>query len=92
MKNKILSLGVLFASHEYDIFQKIVRLNYSFPEYFDDKAQDLIQQLVVTEPSQRLGANEESQSGYAQLKAHPYFSQIDWTNLSEQTPSLISQT
>jgi serine/threonine protein kinase len=86
-----LCLNFHFESHEYDIFQKIVRLNYSFPEYFDEKAKDLIQKLVVTEPAQRLGAYEESQSGYAQLKVHPYFSNIDWTNLSEQTPPPISQ-
>ncbi len=34
-------------SHEYQIFQKITKLDYEFPEGFDPLAKDLVQKLLV---------------------------------------------
>lgn len=70
------------GSHEYDIFQKIINLKFTFPDDFPLKAQDLIQKLVVTEPEARLGALD-----YKELKSHEFFETVDWsTSLAEQTP------
>jgi 3-phosphoinositide dependent protein kinase-1 len=75
----------LIHSHEYDIFQKVVRVEYSIPSTdFNTVAQDLISKLVVKEPSDRLGASEAQ--GYDKLKEHSFFNSIKWANLIEQTP------
>lgn len=36
------------SSHEYQIFQKIAKLEYEFPEGFDTHAQDLVTRLLVS--------------------------------------------
>lgn len=72
----------IFISHEYDIFQKVIRLQYQFPDDFPEVVQDLIKKLVVTDPEARLGSKD-----YNDLKSHELFSSIDWTSdLTEQTP------
>ncbi len=61
------------GSHEYDIFQKVIQLRYTFPEGFPEIGRDLIKKLVVTEPASRLGAGD-----YRELKSHEFFAAIDW--------------
>ena len=63
-----------------------MRLGFEFPDAFPETAMDLIKKLVVIDPSQRLGASETQ--GYDELKKHPFFDSISWTNLSEQTPPI----
>jgi len=79
--NKALTNSHIKKSHEYDIFQKIVRLEFTIPEDFDQNCANLIRSLVVTEPSQRLGTQ-----GYDKLKSHVFFETIVWENLSQQQP------
>lgn len=67
---------------EWLIFQRIIARDLRFPEYFSDEAVDLIDKLLDTEPSQRLGAGPD---GYAALKFHPFFKGIDWKNLRKKT-------
>ena len=71
------------GGHEYDIFQKVIRVSFTIPENFPATANDLIRRLVVAEPEKRLGASETE--GYDQLKAHEFFQAINWSNLPEQT-------
>ena len=35
-------------SHEYQIFQKILKLDYEFPDGFNPVAKDLVQKLLVS--------------------------------------------
>ncbi|KAG6497040.1 3-phosphoinositide-dependent protein kinase 2-like [Zingiber officinale] len=63
---------------EWLIFQRIIARDVKFPEYFSDEARDLIDKLLDTEPSKRLGAGPD---GYAPLKNHPFFKGINWQNL-----------
>ncbi|KAK9241254.1 kinase-like domain-containing protein, partial [Lipomyces kononenkoae] len=56
------------ASNEYQTFQKIIKLEYSFPAGFPNVAQDLVSKLLVTEPVQRLTIK--------QIKAHPFFADV----------------
>ena len=42
--------------NEYQTFQKILKLDFSFPEGFPAAAQALIEQLLVLDPAERLGA------------------------------------
>ncbi|CAF0845092.1 unnamed protein product [Brachionus calyciflorus] len=74
------------GNHEYDIFQKIVKLAFTFEDNFDQLAKDLIQKLVVIEPNQRLGAIEPD--GYLQLKNHNFLKNINWQMLSETNPPI----
>ena len=86
IKNYFHLIFLLINSHEYDIFQKIINLRFSFPDEFPELAQDLIKKLVVTEPENRLGATD-----YKQLKEHELFKTIDWTtSLAEMTPPKIN--
>lgn len=67
---------------EYLTWQKIKRLEYTFPEGFDEQAKDLIQRLLVKDPAQRLGAGKPgSGSDISALRSHPFFSIIIWESL-----------
>ncbi|KAJ1656833.1 serine/threonine protein kinase [Dispira simplex] len=69
--------------NEYLTFQKILRLEYSMPDHFSPQARDLVSRLLVLEPTQRLGADDSDLSA---IKRHPFFRDIEWDNLHEQTP------
>lgn len=72
------------GGHEYQIFQKITKLEYEFPDGFSTIAKDLVQQLLVIEPDKRLGSDE--MGGFQQLKLHPFFSGIDWDQIETSKP------
>ncbi|KEQ71697.1 Pkinase-domain-containing protein [Aureobasidium namibiae CBS 147.97] len=58
------------ASNEYQTFQKIVALDYRFPDNFPAVAKDLIERLLVLDPSKRLPIEH--------IKAHSFFEGIQW--------------
>lgn len=58
------------AANEYLTFQKIVALDYLFPDGFPSVARDLVEKLLVLDPSERLPI--------AGIKRHPFFAGIDW--------------
>lgn len=58
------------AANEYMTFQKIVGLEYSFPEGFPPLARDLVERLLVLDPLTRLPMEH--------IKAHPFFEGIIW--------------
>ena len=74
-----------FAFHglsEYLTWQKVKALDYTFPDGFYEQAKDLVQELLVKSPSERLGAGEPGYSNDMKaLKAHPFFASVDWTTL-----------
>ncbi|XP_068985252.1 3-phosphoinositide-dependent protein kinase 1 isoform X2 [Bombus flavifrons] len=74
---------------EYMIFQKILKLEYEIPDGFCELARSLVSQLLVLEPSQRLGAQDEHGAGYPSIRAHPFFEGVDFETLHEQTPPPI---
>lgn len=71
------------------IFQKILRLEYEIPDGFDELAKSLVSQLVVLEPSKRLGSQDEHGAGYPSIRAHPFFQGVDFETLHEQNPPPI---
>ncbi|KFD51983.1 hypothetical protein M513_07115 [Trichuris suis] len=75
------------APNEYLIFQKITKLDYSFPEGFNQVAMDLVQKLLVLEPAERLGSEEKG--GPDRLKEHPFFAGIPWDSLPTEKPPQI---
>uniref|UniRef100_A0A673C0G9 3-phosphoinositide-dependent protein kinase 1 n=1 Tax=Sphaeramia orbicularis TaxID=375764 RepID=A0A673C0G9_9TELE len=76
------------AGNEYLIFQKIIKLEYEFPEKFFPKAKELVRQLLSLDPSKRLGCEE--MGGYDPLKQHPFFDTISWSDLHLQTPPKLT--
>ena len=49
-------------------------------------ARDFMEKLMVTDPSQRLGAN-----GADEVKAHPFFAGIEWDKVMESKAQFIPQ-
>ena len=58
------------AGNEYQTFQKIVNLDYEFPKGFPPVAKDLVERLLVTDPSHRLFIEH--------IKHHEFFDGISW--------------
>ncbi|XP_056639996.1 3-phosphoinositide-dependent protein kinase 1 isoform X1 [Diorhabda sublineata] len=72
---------------EYIIFQKILKLDYTFSEDFPRGVKDLVEQLLVLEPNNRLGARDER--CYSSLRQHSFFSVLNWDDLGP--PPKISE-
>eukprot|EP00106_Octopus_bimaculoides_P007920 XP_014775362.1 PREDICTED: 3-phosphoinositide-dependent protein kinase 1-like [Octopus bimaculoides] len=77
-------LPPFWGNHEYQIFQKILKLDYEFPDGFNPVAKDLVQKLLVFNPQKRLGSPESG--GFKPLKKHPFFDGIVWDHLWTQDP------
>ena len=58
------------AGNEYQTFQKIVALEYQFPPGFPPLAKDLVERLLVLDPSRRLMIEH--------IKHHEFFDGITW--------------
>ncbi|MCJ1432348.1 pkb-activating kinase-like protein [Xylographa pallens] len=72
------------AGNEYQTFQKIVGLDYSFPQGFPPVARDLVERLLVLDPSRRLTIEH--------IKNHEFFDGISWGRglWSQKAPKLKS--
>ncbi|XP_023936762.1 3-phosphoinositide-dependent protein kinase 1 isoform X2 [Bicyclus anynana] len=79
------------GSTDFLTFQKILKLDYEFPEGFPADAKDLVEKLLVLDHKKRLGASDlETSDTYESIRQHPFFEGIDWENIWEQTPPKIS--
>lgn len=58
------------AANEYQTFQKIVGLEYTFPDGFPPVAKDLVERLLVLDPVKRLPIEH--------IKNHQFFDGISW--------------
>lgn len=58
------------AGNEYQTFQKIVNLEYSFPDGFPPAARELVESLLVLDPADRLPIGA--------IKRHRFFDGIEW--------------
>lgn len=58
------------AANEYLTFQKILALDYTFPDGFPEVARDLIERLLVLEPANRLPIEH--------IKNHRFFEGVQW--------------
>lgn len=60
------------------MYKKIMFSDLTFPEDMAADTQDFIGKLLVRDPTQRLG---HGPSGSTDVKAHPYFANINWDKL-----------
>ena len=59
------------------VFDKILRRQFDWPESLDDpNLKNLIDQLLLLRPDQRLGMK-----GHDTLKSHPFFAGVDWESV-----------
>ncbi|KAL9224364.1 hypothetical protein vseg_000403 [Gypsophila vaccaria] len=75
------------AEHPQIIFDNILNRNIPWPRVPDEMsydAADLIDKLLIEDPNQRLGAG-----GAAEVKAHPYFRDINWDTLARQKAAFV---
>jgi 3-phosphoinositide dependent protein kinase-1 len=71
------------AANEYLTFQKILALDYTFPDGFPEVARDLVERLLVLEPTSRLPMDH--------IKNHRFFDGIQWgKTLWRQKPPRLS--
>eukprot|EP01156_Anaeramoeba_ignava_P014219 Anaeramoba_ignava/a608525_44.p1 GENE.a608525_44~~a608525_44.p1 ORF type:complete len:423 (-),score=155.50 a608525_44:155-1423(-) len=70
------------ASNDYQIFQKILKRDFKFPNGFPKLARDLVEKLLVLDPQKRLGSG----GNYAAIKQHPFFEGINFENLQNLEP------
>jgi 3-phosphoinositide dependent protein kinase-1 len=72
----------------YQTFQLIKKREMTFPPEISAEAKSLIEGLMVIDHDARLGAN----GTYDALKAHPFFTGIDWQNLyTTKPPPIVKQ-
>ena len=64
-----------------EMYRKILGdpLHFPGPEIVPPAAKDLLEKLLDRDPQRRLGSN-----GAAEIKAHPYFTAIDWRKLLQR--------
>ncbi|KAF7185009.1 Serine/threonine-protein kinase RIM15 [Pseudocercospora fuligena] len=79
-----------------EVFQNILARNIHWPteEEEDDvseEAKDLMNKLMCLDPKERLGSNKDDKypSGGDEIKAHPWFAEINWDTLREDEASFI---
>jgi 3-phosphoinositide dependent protein kinase-1 len=69
------------SATEFLTFQKVLHREFTYPEGFDEQAKDLVDRLLNLDPTKR--------PSIAAIKAHPFFSTIDWNGLWQATPPKI---
>ncbi|CAH8494673.1 unnamed protein product [Schistosoma turkestanicum] len=67
--------------------EKILSLSYTFAPNFDPVAKDLVEQLLVISPNERLGS--PTHGGSISVRQHMFFSGIKWDTLPYQEPPLL---
>lgn len=69
-------LPPFYSDNHNKMYQRILNDPLRFPQGMDPTAVDIITGLLQREPSERLGAE-----GAQEIKAHPFFKDIDWKRL-----------
>ncbi|KAM7354814.1 phosphoinositide-dependent kinase 1 isoform 2-T2 [Cochliomyia hominivorax] len=77
------------GANDYVIFKEIIACNLDFPQGFDKDAEDLVKKLLKLNPAERLGA-QDLNGRYESIRSHPFFKNIDFETVRQQTPPPIS--
>eukprot|EP00005_Dracoamoeba_jomungandri_P004191 CAMPEP_0174256360 /NCGR_PEP_ID=MMETSP0439-20130205/5600_1 /TAXON_ID=0 /ORGANISM="Stereomyxa ramosa, Strain Chinc5" /LENGTH=918 /DNA_ID=CAMNT_0015338937 /DNA_START=8 /DNA_END=2764 /DNA_ORIENTATION=+ len=71
------------GSNDFFTFQRINHRQFTYPQAFPVVVKDLIEKLLTTDHTKRLGCGE---GGVEEIKSHPFFEGIDWECLHSCTP------
>jgi len=71
------------ADDPMEIYQKILRNRVTYPSIVSKNSRDLISKLLVSNPSQRLGALKK---GHRDVSGHVFFKPVDWNELVRKKP------
>ena len=76
------------APNEYLIFQKIIKLEYEYPEDFPSSVKQLVSQLLLLEPNQRLGIISFNNGMYMEIRNNEFFKPMEgrWSTLHTEIP------
>lgn len=84
------------AANEYLIFQKILNLNFEFPDGFLEPAEDLVKKCLIIDPEERLGGQDRvngtcTSKGYLSIKNHSFYEPLSqkWEFLVNMTPPRV---
>lgn len=78
-----------------EVFQNILARKIDWPDDEDcpvsEEAKDLMNKLMCLDPKERLGSNknDEFANGGDEIRAHPWFADVDWEHLREDEASFI---
>jgi len=62
------------------MYDNIAQNKFTIPEFLPESLKDLINRLLVKDPTQRLGAN-----GAEEIKNHVFFKNVDWDEVETMT-------
>ncbi|THW69539.1 hypothetical protein D6D25_00933 [Aureobasidium pullulans] len=77
------------------VFQNILDRNIHWPDDEDcpvtSEAKDLMNRLMCLDPKDRLGSNNDEKfaNGGDEIRAHPWFADVEWDTLREEEASFI---
>lgn len=73
-----------------EVIKKILENKPKLPAYFNEPAIDLIEKLLESEPTKRLGAN----GGANEIKNHKFYKDINWRELAacKTKPPVVKKT
>ncbi|KGQ01951.1 AGC protein kinase [Paracoccidioides lutzii Pb01] len=83
------------ASTPDEVFENILNRRINWPDEADElvtpEAKDLMNGLMTINPAQRLGSNasEKYPNGGAEVRAHPWFADINWDTLLEDEAQFV---
>lgn len=78
-----------------EVFENILQRKINWPEdpeeYTTPEALDLMNKLMAINPRERIGANvdEKFSNGGAEIRAHPWFSDVNWNTLLEDKAEFV---
>ncbi|KAJ5641306.1 hypothetical protein N7490_005306 [Penicillium lividum] len=78
-----------------EVFENILQRKINWPddpeEYTSPESLDLMNRLLTLNPRERIGANVEEKypNGGAEIRAHPWFSDINWDTLLEDKAEFV---
>ncbi len=81
------------AENEMSIFNNIHNMSLSLSDELPNEAKDLMQRLLIKNPSERLGAGEKgSINDMEALKKHEFFKGINFDDIANQSPPVVINT
>ena len=70
-------------TNDYLTFEKIKKMEFQLDEKLGPDTLDFVKRLLASDPKERMGYG-----GFQEMKAHPFFKEIDWDNIDKMESPL----